>query len=161
MLDPLPGLFLGPLLGSWLLWLILLILFLVTEALSPSFVTVWLAVGSLAALIAERLHFNFTAQVIIFTVVSVATICFLRPFCVRILGSKSEPTNIAALIGREALTLTEIEPFAGGQAKVGGQVWTAVTDGTETIPQDHIMLIKEIRGVKLVLESPKGERLEE
>ncbi len=137
----------------WLFWVGLLILFLSTEGMSQNFITIWLALGSLGGLIAERLLFSFIWQVVVFTVVSLLCIIFLRSFCVRILHSKTQPTNVTALIGQKARVLSEIQGEETGQAKVGGQIWSAImVDKDSRLTPGQSGIIREIRGVKLVLD---------
>lgn len=63
-------------------------------------------------------------------------------------------TNVDGLIGRKAKVITKIdnnEP--SGVAVVNGQEWTARSaDDAVTIPVGTHVLIKEVRGVKLIVE---------
>ncbi len=136
----------------WLLWIALLILFLAAEGISQNFITIWLALGALAGLLAERLSLSFTWQVVFFALSSLLCIIFLRPFCMRVLHSKTQPTNIAALIGQKAQALSDIQGSEIGQAKVGSQIWSAVmASDAERLTPGEKAVVREIRGVKLVL----------
>ena len=137
---------------SWLVWVALLVLFLIGEGFSQSFLTIWLAVGSLAGLVAERLQLSFTWQIVFFSFISLLCIFLLRPISVRILHKATQATNIAALIGQRALALNNIDCFELGQAKINGQIWSAIAVEGSSITQGCYGIIREIRGVKLVLE---------
>ncbi len=137
---------------SWLIWVALLVIFLIGEGLSQSFLTIWLAVGSLAGLVAERFQLSFTWQIVCFSAISLLCIFLLRPLSVRILHKATQSTNIAALIGARALAISNINCFELGQAKINSQIWSAITVEGCSINQGCYGIIREIRGVKLVLE---------
>lgn len=63
-----------------LIWLVLIILFIVMEASTVQLVSIWLAVGSLAALVPAILEMSLAVQVIVFIVVSAVCLVFTRPF---------------------------------------------------------------------------------
>ncbi len=60
-----------------LIWLVLIILFIVMEASTVQLVSIWLAVGSLAALVPAILEMSLAVQVIVFIVVS--AVCLVLP----------------------------------------------------------------------------------
>ncbi|MEM9424484.1 MAG: NfeD family protein, partial [Spirochaetota bacterium] len=120
--------------------------------MSANFVTIWLAVGSLAGLMAERFLLPFIAQCLVFAAVSLLCIILLRPFCTRVLHSKTQPTNIAALIGKRAVALCDLNSFDVGEAKIGSRIWSAIAIEGSAIVAGNYGIIREIQGVKLVLE---------
>jgi membrane protein implicated in regulation of membrane protease activity len=63
--------------------------------------------------------------VAVFAVAAVAGIVGVRPLALRhIRQPPTLRTGIAALVGKEALTLTEVTRN-GGRARIGGEEWTA------------------------------------
>ena len=77
---------------------------------------------------------------------------FTRKIFVEKLKTGSEKTNVDALIGTKGIVVQPIRPFAVGQVKVNGQVWSAVGKTPETdIEQGREVKVHAIEGVKLVV----------
>ena len=62
-----------------ILWLILLIILLVIEAISLELTTIWFAGGALAAFIAALVGADVVVQVVLFLAVSIVLLVFTRP----------------------------------------------------------------------------------
>ena len=136
-----------------MLWLILLIVLLVIEAITVALVSIWFAGGALVALLVALLHAPMGLQVILFLVVSLVLLFFTRPIAVKYFNKDRVKTNAESLIGKQAIVISEIDNLQGiGQATVGGQQWSArsVTDGV-TIPVGAVVEIEAIKGVKLMV----------
>ena len=64
-------------------WFILLIIFVVVEAVTVNMVSAWFAIGSLAALIAALAGGKLWLQILLFLVVSGVALAMLRPIARR------------------------------------------------------------------------------
>jgi len=97
---------------------------------------------------------------VIFLIVSLILLIFTRPFASKFINKGTVKTNADGLIGKKARVTAEINnQLSQGAAVVGGQEWTARTEDDEAvIPAGSIVLIKEIRGVKLIVELLKEEK---
>lgn len=135
-------------------WLAVMIVLLIIEGAVPGLVSVWFAVGALAAMISALFEAPFWLQTVWFLIVSIASLCLTRPLVKKYVNSKVQPTNADALIGKECIVTESIDNIAGeGAVKISGQVWTArSTDDSVKIAQGKIVTVKEIRGVKLIVE---------
>lgn len=135
-------------------WLAVMIVLLIIEGVVPGLVSVWFAVGALAAMISALFEAPFWLQTVWFLIVSIASLCLTRPLVKKYVNSKVQPTNADALIGKECIVIESIDNIAGeGAVKISGQVWTArSTDDSVKIAQGKIVTVKEIRGVKLIVE---------
>ncbi len=135
-------------------WLAVMIVLLIIEGVVPGLVSVWFAVGALAAMISALFEAPFWLQTVWFLIVSIASLCLTRPLVKKYVNSKVQPTNADALIGKECIVTESIDNIAGeGAVKISGQVWTArSTDDSVKIAQGKIVTVKEIRGVKLIVE---------
>lgn len=135
-------------------WLAVMIVLLIIEGVVPGLVSVWFAVGALAAMISALFEAPFWLQTGWFLIVSIASLCLTRPLVKKYVNSKVQPTNADALIGKECIVTESIDNIAGeGAVKISGQVWTArSTDDSVKIAQGKIVTVKEIRGVKLIVE---------
>ena len=77
---------------------------------------------------------------------------FTRKIFVEKLKTGSEKTNVDALIGTKGIVVQPIRPFAVGQVKVNGQVWSAVGKTPETdIEQGREVKVHAIEGIKVVV----------
>mgnify|MGYP002576498542 FL=1 len=135
-------------------WLAVMIVLLIIEGVVPGLVSVWFAMGALAAMISALFEAPFWLQTVWFLIVSIASLCLTRPLVKKYVNSKVQPTNADALIGKECIVTESIDNIAGeGAVKISGQVWTArSTDDSVKIAQGKIVTVKEIRGVKLIVE---------
>ncbi len=137
----------------YIVYLAAFVVFLGIELLSSNLVTVWLSISALfTSIYAYFFPQQIVVQLFIFLVLSVILIALTKPF-VKKLRPKTEKTNADRLIGCEALVLEEIDHIRGsGQVKVMGQVWSAKSAHSVTIPADSLVTILRIEGVKLIVE---------
>lgn len=137
-------------------WIVLLVVFIILEAATVNLVTIWFVFGSLAALIANYFAWSQTRQIIVFFVVSiVGLLAFLLHFRPRIKKRKgpAERTNADRIIGEEGMVTLAINPLENqGQIMVLGQVWSAVTSDESKIAEGATVRVKDIQGVKAVVE---------
>ena len=138
-------------------WLVVGVVFAVTEALTVGLVTIWFTGGAIAALIAALLGAGIPLQVALFFIVSVGLLVTTRKIFVSKLKTGNTKTNVDALIGEEAKVVTVIQPFEPGSVKLKGQEWTAVAkeDG-QIIAEGEIVRVVAIEGVKAVV-TPLGK----
>ena len=135
-------------------WLAAMIILLVVEGAVPGLVSIWFALGALAAMISAFFDAPFWLQLLWFVVVSVAALCLTRPIVKKYVNAKVQPTNADALIGKECVVTESIDNINGsGAVKISGQIWTARSaDDSVTIEQGQVVRVKEIQGVKLIVE---------
>ena len=139
-------------------WLIVMVLFLVVEATTVGLVCIWFAVGSLAALLAAMCGAQLWLQIVLFLVVSAATLYFTRPLVKRYVNSKVEPTNADMVIGKECRVTETVDNIAGtGAVYVDGKTWTARSADDEVIPEGTLVTAKSIDGVRLIVAAPEKE----
>lgn len=141
-------------------WIVVLVVMAIFEGVTAQLVSVWFVAGALAAGVASFFLPSFTLQLFIFIGVSLALLIVTRPFVKRIKESAQYvPTNADRYIGKTAEVLEDIDNVKGrGQVKVGGSVWSAKMSPNSTasaIPKGSEVIVKEIVGVKLVVE-PKA-----
>jgi membrane protein implicated in regulation of membrane protease activity len=110
---------------SWVVWLLLAAVLGVAELLTLTLALGLLAVAAVAAGLSGALGLAPALQVVVFTVTAGAGLVMVRPVALRHLRQPPAlRTGVAALVGREALTLTEVTRH-GGRARIGGEEWTA------------------------------------
>lgn len=135
-----------------LLWTILAIVLTVAEGMTMGLTTIWFALGALAALVAAAFKMNVVIQILVFLVVSVVTLVYTRPVAMRVLKIGATKTNAASLVREKGVVTKAIEPYATGQVKVKGQVWTAQGETSEAaIVEGTEIQVMDISGVKLIV----------
>lgn len=124
---------------------------LVIEATTYNLLTIWLAIAALlTSIYAFFFPTQLLAQFFIFLVLSIVLLALTKPIAKK-LKIGIHPTNADRLIGLEGVVLEEINAISGtGQIKVNGQVWSAKSESLSIIPQNQIVKIIKIEGVKLV-----------
>ena len=134
-------------------WLIAMIALLVVEGLVPGLISIWFALGALAALVSALLHAPLWLQIVWFLVVSIAALALTRPLAKKYINSKTQPTNADMLIGRECVVREKIDNVLGtGAVSVDGKVWTARTESDDTKAQEGSRaVVVRIEGVKLIV----------
>ena len=139
-------------------WLIVMVLLLAVEAVTVGLVCMWFAAGSLIALLAAMCGAQLWLQIVLFLVVSAATLYFTRPLVRRYVNSKVEPTNADMVIGKECRVTETVDNIAGtGAVYVDGKTWTARSENDEVIQEGTLVTAKSIDGVKLIVAAPAKE----
>ena len=134
-------------------WLIAMIVLLVVEGVVPGLISIWFALGALAALVSALLHAPLWLQIVWFLVVSIAALALTRPLAKKYINSKTQPTNADMLIGKECVVRESIDNVLGaGAVSVDGKVWTARTESDDTKAQEGSRaVVVRIEGVKLIV----------
>ena len=134
-----------------IIWTGLLLAFIIVEAACPlHLVSVWFAVGSLAALITCMLGGAVWLQITLFVVVSGGLLAALWPLTKKYLTPKLVSTNIDSVIGSVGLVTTAIDNIeAHGQVKLGSMEWTARSTSGQPIETGTRVRVDRIEGVKV------------
>lgn len=141
-----------PIIPVQAIWGALLLLFLVVEGATAGLASIWFALGALVALIAALLHAPLWLQIVLFCIVSVATLILTRPLARRYVNGRRQATNADRVIGETGRVTETIDNIAGtGAVYVGGKIWTARTKNEEIIPEDTLVRADAIEGVKLIV----------
>lgn len=138
---------------STAIWLIVLIVFAVGEAVSVGLTSIWFAVGALGGLIAAGLGAPPWVQVVVFLVLSGLTMLLVRPLAKKYLTPRYQPTNADRVIGKTAVVTEEIDNLKGtGLVSISGQAWTARSAHDVVIQSGREVKVLRIEGVKVFVE---------
>lgn len=139
-------------------WLVVFLILLGVEIGTLGLTTIWFAIGSLAAFITTLFDAKFIVQIVVFLVVSILTLIFVRPFFKKYLDKGKVNTNIDEVIGKTAM-VTKAIMGAGtfGEANLDGEIWMIKSENNELIKENEIVEIVSVEGVKLVVRR-KDER---
>ena len=139
-----------------IIWLLLMVVFLITEASTVTLVSLWFAAGALAAMAAALLGGALWIQVTLFLAVSVILLTALRPMVRKFFTPRLTATNVDSVIGSTGLVTASIENVtASGQVKLGAMVWTARSTSGEKIPEGTLVKVDRIEGVKVFVSPAK------
>ena len=139
-------------------WLIAMAVFLIVEGIVPGLVSIWFALGALAALIAAMVGAPLWLQLVWFVLVSIAALALTRPLARKYVNGRVTPTNADRILDRECVVREAIDNLRGtGAVAVDGKVWTArMLKDNETAREGETVIARRIDGVKLIVEKAKN-----
>ena len=142
-----------------LIWTLAVIGFGIAEALTVQLVSIWLAGGAFAALIAALAGAPQRWQLWIFLSVSAVLLVCTYPIVKRFRSrKKSVPTNKDELIGEKAIITEDIDNIAEkGALKLHGIEWSARSENGSAIKKGAVVRICSVSGVKLFVEEIKED----
>ena len=135
-------------------WLAAAIVLLIVEGLAPGLVSIWFALGALAAMISSMLDAPFWLQIVWFMLVSIVSLLLTRPLAKKYVNGRAVPTNADMAVGQDCVVTEAIDNVRGcGAVSVGGKIWTArMAQPDGTAAKGAILRVVRIEGVKLIVE---------
>ena len=136
-----------------IIWLVAMIVLIIVEAMVPGLVSIWFALGALAALISALLNAPVWLQIVWFLVVSILALIFTKPLVKKFQSGRIQPTNADTVIGKECVVVEEVNNVLGtGAVTVDGKTWTArnVDEKAVSMPGE-VRTVEKIEGVKLII----------
>lgn len=139
-----------------ILWLILIVALIVLEIATTQFICIWFAGGALVAFICALLNLNTAIQAVAFVLISAMLLVLTKKLVNKLKSFPNAKTNADALIGQSAVVTEEISNInSKGSVKIRGLEWSARSVSGDSIPKESYVTIKEIDGVKLIVEEIK------
>lgn len=138
----------------WQIWLIISGVFFVMEMMTVGFLVFWFAIGALITAIVSLFTDSIIIQTAVFVVSSTLLLFLTKPLVKKLSHSDNKiKTNAYSIIGKKGIVTREINSKKGiGQIKVGSETWTAKATTEDSIPEGSEIIIKEIDGVKAIVE---------
>ena len=143
----------------WILWLIVGIVFSVSEILYSGFFLIWFAIGAFLTIIVSFFTENILYQGISFLAISIILLLTLtKYFAKKFTSGHTFPTNIDGLIGKTGIVTQIIgkDNFDSGFVKLDGEIWTAISKDGNTIEKGSMVQVHEIKGVRLIVSEVKN-----
>lgn len=136
----------------WALWLTVFLVFAVVEMLTLDLFFIMLGGGALAGLVSAFAGADFWLQIVLFSVVSLLMIGFVRPVALKHLRSSpaDQRSNVERLIGESALVMEPVSAN-GGLVKIGGDIWSARSESGVLTPGQHAV-VRAIDGATAVVD---------
>ena len=141
---------------EWLFWIGGALLLIVVETVTADLTFLMIAGGALGGGLTSFLGGPLWAQVVVFACVSTLLLFAVRPWAKRRLAATTPQmkTNVDALIGRSATTITAVDD-GGGRVRLGGEEWSArlapVVQGTTRLEAGASVIVTEIDGAVAVV----------
>lgn len=136
---------------GWM-WIAVIVLAIVCEVLTDQLVSIWFVPGAIVSTILDFVGVDIVWQIIVFLVISACGIVCAKLFLTKLRKKGDTRTNIDAIIGERCVVTERIDNFAGcGQARVGGQIWSARgAYENDVFEVGEVLDIVAIEGVKLI-----------
>jgi membrane protein implicated in regulation of membrane protease activity len=133
---------------SWIVWLIVAAVLGVAELVTITFAFGIIAVAAVVAAVVGAFHLDLGIQLAAFVVAAAAGLGFVRPVAIRHL--KQAPalrTGTAALVGRSAIVLEEVNEHSG-RVRIEGEEWSSrpYLDESLVIPVGAKVDVMQIKG---------------
>lgn len=143
----------------WIIWLVLFVTMLIIEAIGPALVSIWFALGAVIALILSFIpEVAWWIEVIVFVVISIATLLALRPILKRYVKRNNYNTNIDSFTGKRGYVIEDITYLRPGAVKIGDVSWTAIpVNKDEKIVENEIIEVVAVNGNKLIVKKVEGK----
>lgn len=132
---------------AWLTWLVVAAVLGVIEMTTLTFAAGLMAVAALVAAVVAGVGGGLVAQAVAFALASGAALAVVHPIASRRrLPSNAYRSGVAALPGRAAIVLEQVDAFSG-VVKIGAEVWSArAYDETLVIAAGTPVSVFEIDG---------------
>jgi membrane protein implicated in regulation of membrane protease activity len=140
----------GPIQMRWI-WVGLVILFSIIEALTFNLTTVWFALAAVILVFLSFLPIPVPVQMLIFLAISAAFLFLTRPLVLKKFKIGRVKTNVDSLIGKHAIVTRQIGELESGEVKLNGQYWTAMSEGGAEIKQGTKCEVTRIEGVHAIV----------
>ena len=141
-------------------WLVIAVVLGIFEAATVALVSIWFAIGAVAAMVPAYFNAPFWVQILVFILVSALCFVFTRPFFKKIIRVNKQPTNVDRLVGQEGVATDDIENIeCRGKVFISGLTWSARSETGERIPQGAVVTVKKIEGATLVVKRKNFEEV--
>ena len=139
--------------GITIVWFVLMVVFIVMEVGTYQLVSIWFALGALAALIVSLFDVSWVVCFVVFVVVSMVSLIASRPLVKKIQKSPKEKTNADRVIGQTAKVIVSIDPENKGRVELDGLTWSAAAVHPDaSFPAGEYVKIVKIEGVTVYVE---------
>src|SRR5699024_2682541 len=131
----------------WSFWLIMMLLLVSVQVMTGEMTFLLISAGALSAIVADVLGAPIYVQFIIVTVISIASLIWLRSFDTKRPENDSglSPWNVNRYVGSVG-DVTEEDTSSQGRVRSGTEIWSARTYSSIPIPSETPVVIQQIEG---------------
>lgn len=136
-------------------WLAVVAVSLIVEFMSWDLTSIWFAIAGLISLILSAINgISWEVQLAVFVVISALLLIFVRKICRKLLlKNTNTKTNVDAFVGKQLKLLKAVTNDCGGEVKINGVIWQAVTDNGEEIEAHNVVEVLRVEGNKLIVKA--------
>ncbi|MDQ0361904.1 NfeD family protein [Breznakia pachnodae] len=133
-------------------WIIIFFVICAVEVATQQLVAIWFATASLICVFLSYLGIDFSIQLVVFIIISVATLIVLRPYAMKRLNTTTISTNADEIIGKTAIVMNDFDPLTKeGRVLIEGMDWAAKTSDDLELTKGMEVVVKQIEGVKVIV----------
>ena len=141
-----------------LIWVGVMVIFGVMEAITVGLTSIWFMVGGIGGLVVAMLNGPIWLQLVMFFVVSIACMIAARPLVAKYINQTTVATNADRVLGATArVTETIDNTVPVGAVYVDGKTWSARSETEDTIAVGTLVRVTRMEGVRLFVEELKEE----
>lgn len=131
-------------------WLVAMVVFMFAEAATVTLVSIWFAVGALAAIVVALLGGSVVLQVTVFLVVAIILLASLRGIVRKHFTPRLIQTNVDSVVGSIGVVTTPVNNVAAlGRVTIAGMEWTARSTTGTPLPEGAQVRVDRVEGVKV------------
>jgi membrane protein implicated in regulation of membrane protease activity len=141
----------------WQLWAVVAVICLILELTAGDFFIICFAIGAVPAAIVAALGAGTYYQIVVFAVVTLVSLFYVRPFAKRYLhkGEDKRISNADALLGRQGRVVESIQAGGFGRVQIDGDIWKAVAKSDADIAEGTIVVVVDRASTIITVETVK------
>ena len=141
-----------------LIWVGVMVIFGVMEAITVGLTSIWFMVGGIGGLVVAMLNGPIWLQLVVFFVVSIGCMIAARPLVAKYINQTTVATNADRVLGAVARVTEAIDNTVPvGAVYVDGKTWSARSEDGEPIAVETLVRVTRMEGVRLFVEEIKEE----
>jgi len=119
----------------WQFWTLIGFICLILELTSGDFFIMCFSIGAFITAVLVAFFPSFTVQIIVFAVVSLLCLLFVRPLALKYFHRKDpdRQSNVDAMVGRHGVVTDSIPANGYGRVKIDGDSWKACSTSDDAI----------------------------
>ncbi|MBR1557331.1 MAG: NfeD family protein [Prevotella sp.] len=142
----------------WQIWAAIAVICLILELTSGDLFIICFSFGALAAAIVAAIGLNGYWQLAAFALFTLVCLFWVRPLAKRYLhkGEDNRVSNADALLGRQGRVVETVKAGGYGRVQIDGDIWKAVTQGNEDIPEGATVKVVDRASTIITVETFKS-----
>ncbi|AEH51275.1 NfeD family protein [Pseudothermotoga thermarum] len=140
----------------FVVWLILGVLLVIGEILTPTFFLLWFAIAAFVTSAVSTM-FGTLVQLLTFIAVSAILVILTRPLAKKLVKQEPRKIHIDEIIGKIATVVETIDNKAGkGLVKIQGDIWRAYSEDDTVIEEGKKVQVLKVEGAHVVVRKVEG-----
>lgn len=142
----------------WQIWAAIAVICLILELTSGDLFIICFSFGALVAAIVAAVGLNGYWQLVAFALFTLVCLFWVRPLAKRYLhkGEDNRVSNADALLGRQGRVVEAIKAGGFGRVQIDGDIWKAITQGEEDIPEGTNVKVVDRASTIITVETIKS-----